>query len=186
MEAVPLCEEEELQNLVDLDLGSKGLLPLGQDGLLSGLQAVFPQEPARVVEVVHQSLIEGVVVKPPGVFLAEGLVGVLGAPAIDEKLSCFLQKRHLFFIDVGVVDTAGGPVVGILIGLADSEHLIQGPEVYQKLIAGECGAGCIGAVAEAGGPEGQDLPEADLGLCKHHENFTCFFSEIPDSERRGE
>ena len=77
VEAVPLREEEELQDLVDLDLRGKGLSPLGQHGFLSGLEAVFPKEPARIVEVVHQRLIEGIVVKPPGVFRAEGLVGVL-------------------------------------------------------------------------------------------------------------
>ena len=186
VEAVPLCEEEELQDLVDLDLRCKGLSPLGQHGLLSGLEAVFPQVPARVVEVVHQSLIEGVVVKPPGVFRAEGLVGVLGALGIDEKLCSFLQKRHLVLVNPRVVDTSGGPVFKVLIGLSDAEHPVQGPEVDQQLIACECGAGSVGAVAEAGWPERQNLPEADLCLRQHHEYFTCFLSEIPDSERRGE
>ena len=89
-------------------------------------------------------------------------------------------------IDPRIIDASGCPVFKVLIGLADAEHPVQGPEVDQQLITCECGAGCVGAVAETCGPERQNLPEADLCLRQHHEYFTCFLSEIPDSERRGE
>ena len=159
LEGFPLAEEQELDKTVELHFIPQQL-PVAADrfGLVLADSFLRPCVPALHPEVCLDRGIEGVVVQPALVFLTEGLK--LLSQRFQAALKSLAQERIPPLIELAVIRSGRllSPVERIHFFLCQKPFFDQQIKIDQIGVSGKAGIRGIGAVAEPGGSERQQLP----------------------------
>ena len=158
-ERLPLAEKQELDKTVELDFIPQQL-PVAADrfGLVLADSFLRPGVPAFHPEVCLDRGIEGVVIQPALVFFAEGLK--LLFQRLQAPLEGLSKERIAPLIELAVIRPGRllSPVERIHFFLCQKPLFDQQIQIDQIRVSGKAGIGGIGAVAEPGGSERQQLP----------------------------
>ena len=179
---VPLLVEEVLQVDIEVDIFLQLQRVLGDGLRLSQADgAVGPVQPALHLEVLLDRHVQGVVGQPALVLLQEGLhLFVVPAVAVFKSGA---QDGKAAFVDLAVVHIAGvaAPVDALQIAPGQQVIFHQQIQVDEIGVSGEGGEALVGAVALAGGAQGQQLPVLLAGSVEKVSESVGLFSQGADA-----
>ena len=176
-----LLEELELQILLILDVEVQLPAVVIQGIVIAQADVLGPLVPALAVEEILQGHKEGIVLQPPAIVGGELLIfGILTDPA---ALIGHGQQDLSAVIEGGVVDVILLVAEEHAVALVIAQNTLgdQGLQIDEVGVAGKGGEGLVGAVAVAGGMDGQDLPVGLSGIPEEVHEFVGLQVEAADA-----
>ena len=161
-----------------------GLPGLRQRGFLPQAKPLGPFQPGRAAVFFLQRHKQGVIRQPLGIFLKEGLIGIIrGKPAVGQT-----QELAPLLIQLSEADPTGvaAPVDRLRLPLLQQSLLHQRIQIDEIGIAGKGGKGLVWRIAEARGIQGQNLPDRLARLRKKIHEMIGLLSHGSHAVRPGQ
>ena len=196
LHSLPLGAELVLYKLPEADLflvfGSKG----GQRSLVPQAVGALPLHPVLHAVGHFQSHVQGIILQPCLVAQGEGIVVIREVIAAAVQALAGLSPGRIGGAQHLVAAGVQGAVVHLLrviapglcleLGCREQAFFLQGIKVDEVGVARKGGAALIGAVAVAGGAQGQQLPDLLPGIGQKIHKFECFLAKAANSIRAGQ
>ena len=179
LEGAPLGVEEKLHSLVVVDTPGKLCLGCGNGFRLTAAQRVRPVGKARLPLRGLHCHEQGIILQPEAVFAAEGFIS--GGRGGQQTIRCFFQDNGPLVVERTVIDGSDGPFRRNLVSGQPAVRSQQAV-INEIRVAGKGRKALVGAVAVAGGADGQDLPEGLLRLGQKIHECKGLFSQRTDAK----
>ena len=184
LQGAPLLEEQVLGKDVVVHVLLVLFPALLQGGGVPQAQPLLPLGPGAALVLVLQSHVEGVILHPLRVFLAERLQGLFVLKVFKSLAQqLFPAGAHHIIVHMRGVLPPLHPLAGALFQKTCLRKLVQ---VDIQGLSRKGRIALIGAVPKAGGPQGQHLPIPLFGLHQEIHPLTGGLAEIADAVFRGQ